>query len=209
MVNLFDKSGMYILRKEKIVEKAMDLFLSKGYEKTSIKDITKTVGIEGPGFYHYFSSKEDILRQVLERSINIFQKDVVEKVEEIDDPEEKLQAMIREVVKLIARRKEISLIMDDSLLKGAGKVAKEVYKGPFDIVRDTIQKIAKKKRIKENFNPTVAAFCLIGMTVWIYKWYHPEGKISTEELADHVVHLFFHGFLGGLTSPSKRIQLRR
>jgi len=209
MVNLFDKNGMYDLRKEKIVEKAMDLFLRKGFEKTSIIDIAKTVGIEGPGFYHYFNSKEDLLRQVLERSINMFQKDVVEKVREIDDPEKKLQAMIRRVVKLIARRKEISLIMDDSLLRGAGKVAKVVYREPFDIVRDTIQELAKTKGIKESFNPTVATFCLIGMTVWIYKWYNPKGKISTEQLADYIVHLFFHGFLGGFASPSKRIKLRR
>jgi len=208
VVNLFDKNGMYDLRKEKIVEKAMDLFLSKGYQKTSIIDIAKTVGIEGPGFYHYFSSKEDLLREVLERSINIFQRNVVDKVREIDDPEKKLKAMIREVVKLIARRKEISLIMDDSLLRGAGKVPNVVYREPFDIVRDTIQELAKTKGIKESFNPTVATFCLIGMTVWIYKWYNPNGKISTEQLADYVVHLFFHGFLGGFASPSKR-KLRR
>jgi AcrR family transcriptional regulator len=196
MMEIFNKGKMYTLRKKKIVQKAMDLFLRKVYEKTTIKDVTQTVGIEGPGFYHYFKNKEDLLAQVLESTIEIFQKNVVENVREIHDPEEMLKAMTREVVKLIARKKEISIIMDDTLLKGATKKATDVYKKPFDFVRDTIQKIEKTKR-KKSINPTVAAFCLIGMTVWIYKWYNPKGKISTEELADYIIQIFFHGFLKG------------
>lgn len=57
-------------RKSEIIDVAEVLFYSKGYESCTINDILKEVGIAKGTFYHYFSSKEDILDAVLDRIIS-------------------------------------------------------------------------------------------------------------------------------------------
>ena len=49
-------------RKQEILETAMKLFAEKGYEKTSISDIAKEIGVAQGLCYRYFPSK-DILFQ--------------------------------------------------------------------------------------------------------------------------------------------------
>ncbi len=50
--------------KEKILVTTLDLFHKNGYDKTSVAAIIKAVGISKGGFYHYFSSKEDLLEEI-------------------------------------------------------------------------------------------------------------------------------------------------
>ena len=53
------------IRRREIVEAAADLFLTKGYQKTSIKDITTHAGIARGLFHYYFKSKDEILAAVV------------------------------------------------------------------------------------------------------------------------------------------------
>ena len=46
--------------KRKIFETSMRLFAEKGYDATSIEDITETVGVAKGTLYYHFTSKEEI-----------------------------------------------------------------------------------------------------------------------------------------------------
>lgn len=47
--------------KNQIMEAAWELFLEKGYEKTTVNDIIKKAGTSKGGFYYYFKAKEELL----------------------------------------------------------------------------------------------------------------------------------------------------
>ncbi|MED4533373.1 TetR/AcrR family transcriptional regulator [Metabacillus fastidiosus] len=49
-----------------ILSVSAKLFLEKGFDKTSIKDITETAGISKGAIYHHFQSKDEILNAVTE-----------------------------------------------------------------------------------------------------------------------------------------------
>jgi AcrR family transcriptional regulator len=49
---------------EKIREEAIKQFAQKGYDGTSIKDITKEIGITAPALYAHYSSKEDLFLNI-------------------------------------------------------------------------------------------------------------------------------------------------
>jgi AcrR family transcriptional regulator len=51
---------------DEAVETATDLFWRKGYERTSLADLTGALGISPPSFYFAFGSKEGLFRKVLE-----------------------------------------------------------------------------------------------------------------------------------------------
>jgi AcrR family transcriptional regulator len=57
------------VRRSEILDVAQRLFYRKGYEQTSVQDIITKIGIAKGTFYHYFSSKLDLLDAVIERMI--------------------------------------------------------------------------------------------------------------------------------------------
>ena len=52
--------------KENILKTALELFLKKGYEKTSMNEIAGMVGISKPAVYHHFKSKEELAINVID-----------------------------------------------------------------------------------------------------------------------------------------------
>ena len=52
--------------RQKIIDSAIELFSSKGYTETSVRDIALAVGINASSLYNHFKSKEEILRHLLE-----------------------------------------------------------------------------------------------------------------------------------------------
>ncbi len=57
------------VRRQEIVEVAKDLFVSQGYEQTTVSDIVKGVGVAQGLFYYYFSSKQDVFFAVMDQFI--------------------------------------------------------------------------------------------------------------------------------------------
>jgi Transcriptional regulator len=54
---------------DKIVEAAIDLIYEKGFNNTSISDITRNAGVSYGSFYFYFNNKDDLLVELV-RKIN-------------------------------------------------------------------------------------------------------------------------------------------
>jgi len=71
-------------RRNEILDKAQELFYTKGYKQTSIRDIIDGVGIAKGTFYHYFSSKIQLLDELIERMLG----QTIEMVEPIVEDED-------------------------------------------------------------------------------------------------------------------------
>ena len=54
-------------RRKEILDVAEELFVTKGYDKTSTNDILDRIGIARGTLYYHFKSKEDILNAIIER----------------------------------------------------------------------------------------------------------------------------------------------
>jgi AcrR family transcriptional regulator len=52
---------------EQALDRAMELFWRKGYEGTSLSDLTETLGVTRPSLYAAFGNKEALFRAVLKR----------------------------------------------------------------------------------------------------------------------------------------------
>lgn len=55
-------------KKEKILNVASILFAEKGYEYTSVDEISKECGISKGSFYKYFQSKEDLMLEIFQKT---------------------------------------------------------------------------------------------------------------------------------------------
>ncbi|MBD2776135.1 TetR/AcrR family transcriptional regulator [Iningainema tapete] len=61
-------------RRQQIIDGALQVFASKGFEKATNKDIAAASGIGSPGLiYHYFKDKSDLFQQVVEQRLPVLQ----------------------------------------------------------------------------------------------------------------------------------------
>ena len=57
------------LMRDEILVAAEKLFFTNGYEDTGVQDILDALKLSKGGFYHYFNSKESVMREICERRI--------------------------------------------------------------------------------------------------------------------------------------------
>jgi TetR/AcrR family transcriptional repressor of nem operon len=62
--------------KEIIIWKAYQVFREKGYHATTMADLGEACGLLKGSIYHYFPSKEELMKQVLERAHSRFKEHV-------------------------------------------------------------------------------------------------------------------------------------
>jgi AcrR family transcriptional regulator len=59
-------------RRQQIIDGALQVFASKGFETATTKDIAEAAGIKSPGLiYHYFQDKADLFRHVIEQRVPV------------------------------------------------------------------------------------------------------------------------------------------
>ena len=95
--------------RQKIIMAALELFAGKGYAASSVSQIAKEAGVSKGLIYHYFSSKEDVLKGIfgmlVEKGEDIFQQ------WEGQTPEEKLRITITESVEMIKTQSQVMRFM--------------------------------------------------------------------------------------------------
>src|SRR5579872_715707 len=74
------KRGQGHTRREEILLAAKDLFLSEGYEATTIRRIAEVVGVSAPALYLYFKDKEAILLGLCDQTFAL----LIERMAEIE-----------------------------------------------------------------------------------------------------------------------------
>src|SRR4030095_124058 len=63
------KEENYLARRNEILDVALKLVYSKGYDRMTIQDILDELQISKGAFYHYFDSKADVLEALVERMV--------------------------------------------------------------------------------------------------------------------------------------------
>ena len=73
-----------------------------------------------------------------------------------------------------------------------------------DLLRETLIELKKTGQLRD-IDPTVAAFSIAGMILWLPRWFRNGGRLSPEEAADEIASMA----LGGLLRASSSSAVRR
>ena len=87
-------------RDEEILEAAAELFLARGFHKVTLDEIGRQVGVTGPAIYRHFSSKEEILETVLDRTMDRLLL-LVQCTDGSDDPVAVLDGLVRAQIEFV------------------------------------------------------------------------------------------------------------
>jgi AcrR family transcriptional regulator len=85
----------FVNTRERIEEAATRLFVLKGISDTSVRDITREVGISEGALYRHFESKEDLVWQTFEQNYTAFARELESLAARESTARQKVGAMIR------------------------------------------------------------------------------------------------------------------
>ncbi|HPC48012.1 MAG TPA: TetR/AcrR family transcriptional regulator [Deltaproteobacteria bacterium] len=78
----------------KIIQAALTLSNKKGFAAMSLRDLSREAGLSMGALYTYFTSKEDLLHMIQRQSAVVFRV-LLEQIEGVDDPVQRLRRAIR------------------------------------------------------------------------------------------------------------------
>lgn len=185
--------------RQDILFTAARLFQEKGYDATSMQDVASSLDLSKAALYHHFESKDEILFQIMNYGMDIFENQVVTVVKGIADPEERLRSCIRLHIEVVVsgREREITVILHENhALRPEEKRQINARKKAYIVfLQNLIAEVQHRHGGRFAVRPKVAAFALLGMINWMYQWWRPEGEVSGQEMAQEYTALFLQGIL--------------
>jgi len=189
-----------------VLKTAAQLFLEKGYARTSMNDVADRLSITKPALYHYFRNKEDILVECYRLGTALIEEILNEISDHCGTGLEKVEAFIYSYANVMTVNfGRCVMRLDDADLStdAFGEVRK--YKRKIDRrLRSFIQEGIDDGTINP-CDPKIAAFSIAGALNWICHWYEPAGALSAEEIATQFTRTLTQGLVAGQSSAGPRL----
>lgn len=185
------------MSKQEILNAAAQIFSQKGYHATSMQDIADAVNLKKASIYHHVASKQEILQGVLEQALDLVIARVTAVTEEDAPAPQKLRQAIRDYLQTLASHQELAavLLLEYRSLLPEHNHSHIPHRARFEgLWRGLIQEGADTGTF-ECADPAMATRALLGVMNWSITWYHPEGPLSPEQIADQFANLFLNGLL--------------
>lgn len=173
----------------KLLQTAAHLFRSKGYERTTVRDLAGAVGIQSGSIFHHFKSKDEILRSVMEETILFNTALMRAALADAEGVRERLLALIRcELQSIMGGTGEAMavLVYEWRSLSPEGQT---YILGLRDIYEDMWLQVLGEARVAgySSADPFILRRFLTGALSWTITWFRPEGSLTLEELAEQAL----------------------
>ncbi|MBX3135071.1 TetR/AcrR family transcriptional regulator [Candidatus Obscuribacterales bacterium] len=187
------RADNYEQRRQEILDTAATMFADRGYDGTSIADIAARCGVSKALLYHYYSSKDALLYDMLHSHCQILVNTANTALQQTDEPEAQLQQLVRALMKLYMSSRERHIVLLNNLHCLAAE-QQATIKGLEKSVLRTIKDILIKLRPDLNDSMvTSLSMYLMGAINWTYTWFKPTGPISESQFADVATSVFLNG----------------
>jgi AcrR family transcriptional regulator len=179
-------------RRKDIIERAAPILTREGYNGISMNDLARRLHLTKPGLYYHFKDKQELLYAAMNRSMDFIEKMSLEATVSATDNAQRLREIIyRHAVRVAESERRgamTTLIVDDVnfLRPEDRRVITQRKRAYFELVRATVGQLHKEGRLRKGVDATVATFTLLGMVMWLTKWYEPSGRLGTEQVAAQV-----------------------
>ena len=145
--------------KRKIFETSLKLFAEKGYDATSIEEITSVVGIAKGTLYHHFSCKEEIFNFLVEEGMKLLHNSIEIKIAKHNNIIDKLRAIILIEIKVLFKYKDLISIVSSEIWGNNPRnlKCKEYVSEYVSYIESIVKEGIKSDEIASNKNPRILA----------------------------------------------------
>lgn len=191
----------YEIAKDRIVEKASELFSKSGYYGVTLSDIADSLRVSKSTIYRYFGEKEEILFEIHLRTHESMLEDLQKIAENGDSCENRLRQAIANHVRVASRVRSptTGAILQEYALKNRHLRVLIRLRDRYDkMLRDIIEE-GIEKGVLVKVDPKIMSFIMIGAANYTQHWYSSKGSLSNEE----VVEIITDSLMRAVLSPTR------
>ncbi|WP_119297117.1 TetR/AcrR family transcriptional regulator [Brevibacterium casei] len=181
--------------RETLINKATEVFVSRGYDGTSMDTVARELGITKSAIYHHVKSKEELLRLAINRGT-----DALASAVESESDRQDLSALERlrhavhsSVLILIEYHHSVTLLLR---VRGNSAVERDALEQRRQIdmkIRALVTAAIEEGGVRADFPPGLVTRLLFGMVNSITEWYRPGYPVDPETIAEAVTAMAFNG----------------
>ncbi len=181
--------------KRRIFNTAIKLFSEKGYENTSIEEITAVAGVAKGSLYYHFPTKEDVFDFLVDNAAKLLSNSIEIKFRHCNNSLEKLQAIMMVQIKSIIRYEDFLVVVLNHIL-GETPRSKKCQKELFNYIgkiEDVIKEGIEEGIFYEG-DPEALASGIFGVTFssLLYRL-KKDRKVDAEQIYDGYIKTVIRG----------------
>ena len=179
---------------ESVLAVAVEVFNERGYDGTSMRDLSERLGIAKSAIYHHVTGKEELLRLALDRALTGLSS-VTDRARVLPAPAiDRLEYLVRGSVEVLeAESPYVTLLLR---VRGNTTVERAALdrRRAFDrFVADLVGAAQHDGEIDPDRDALITARLLFGLVNSIVEWYRPARGTAARPLADAVCAMAFDG----------------
>lgn len=184
--------------RNRIIQEALFLFEKNGFHGVSVNQVVQKVGTSKGGFYHHFTSKDELLFVIHDTFITYVLDKAMIANGTYESPTQKLEAIVKDFVKVFdLYSAHISVFYQENIYlkpeyESLIKKKRDHFK---QIIIETIDEGKESGDFRSDIPADITGMAILGMVNWTYKWYKQSGPKSIDEIGDIFVDLILRAVL--------------
>jgi AcrR family transcriptional regulator len=186
-------TGLEPNRRAELLRAAAKLFVEKGFDATTTRDIAEAVGMRSGSPFYHFRSKQALLKAAMIEGLDAGRERLAAAIEGIADPEQRLRVLVRtHLGTLLEGDCRSPLLVSET--RALDDQARSEIADAFDRYQvpwqQTLDELAEAGKLASAAPPV--RLLLFGMLNWSSHWYRSDGDLSVDALAAAAVDMLLH-----------------
>jgi len=184
--------------RERILREAQRLFAQEGYSAVSMRALARAVNLSPATLYHYFPTKEALLKELAFRIAKRFLEAVAGISESSLEVTHKLDRFCRAHLETLLEEPSQAVIFlreAPQHLEEPDRSAFLAQQRQYENQLEVILREGLSRNLFRDFEPRFMTLSLLAALNATATWYQPGGPLRPAEVADILTNTFLHGLI--------------
>ncbi|PHP65256.1 TetR family transcriptional regulator [Zhengella mangrovi] len=184
-------------RARALLEIGARLFAEKGYEATSMRDISNAAGVSKALLYHHFASKDDIYARISFSATESLYSFVEARIPERGTAAEKVRAYMVAAAAFFSQHRSAWIAASNAFWSDPDRHRLETRVARRRQFEQRLRDLISEGVASGEFNavdPAMAGRLILSGINWMHRWYDPAKGLTAEQIVDQYADIL----LGGL-----------
>ena len=190
----FDRDELRQQKRMAVLRAGARLFSERGYDRTSLDDIARELGVSKRTLYYYVDSKDDILFECTQMAIDALESAMEDSRDRDRSVRKRIETLMHEYARVLSNDFGACLVRcgDDLLSDTSRAVLQDGFKKIDHAFRDLLQQGIDDGSIAPNDTRLTAAL-IFGAFNWVPHWNRDDKVVPHAEVANHFLDTVLDG----------------
>jgi AcrR family transcriptional regulator len=190
--------------RDAVADAVAELFHEGGYDAVSVVDTAEKLSVSRATLYRTVATKQDLVGVLFERNTREIEEKVRTAIGDIADPAECLKELVR-----LQADAAVQMRYSMPVFFGGGELPKDVvqrwhsWSRRFEKMWLSVVEANMEAGYIERGDPVITTRLILGMILWVSRWYRPNEKITSAQIAEEAVRLLRLGYVSPESAQRK------